>query len=152
MMIVRFPPLAHFRHRVLEWGLGFVTVTIALTLFNEYPTLNQPALIELTRIASEEVWAVALLVVGMARLGALWINGAWRRSPWIRFVTSLFSAVVWLQITLGMMRVEMVTLGIAIFPWFLIAEGYSIWRAVYDARLASELAKKTPPAVLVIPE
>jgi hypothetical protein len=154
MLVVRFPPLAHFRHRVLEWALGAITLTVGMTLLHEYPTLDQPALSEMARIASEEFWAWAMILIGLARLGALWINGAWRRSPWIRAATALMCAVVWLQITLGLLNVQMVTLGIAIFPWFLVAEGYSVWRAMSDARDASEnkKAKSKSPSVLVIPE
>lgn len=154
MIVVRLPPLAHFRMRALEWGLAAITFTISLALFQDYPTFEQAALADMARMAPEVFWQWALFFVGTARLIALWVNGSWRRSPWIRAFTSLMCAVVWMQITLGLLHVNMVTIGIGIFPWFLVAEGYSMWRAVNDAKEAHEAKKaanKSPP-VLVVPE
>lgn len=37
---------------------------------------------------------------GTARLGALFVSGAWRRSPCVRMVLALGSGLFWLQISL----------------------------------------------------
>lgn len=133
MIVVRFPPVAHFRLRALEWGLAGILLTAGIVLLNPYPTFEQPIFVEMKRIANELTWALICTMVGVVRLSALYVNGAWRKSPWIRLGTALVSSLIWLQLTLGLVSQPVVTLGVAIFPWFIAADWYSIWRAASDA-------------------
>lgn len=133
MIIVRFPPFTHFRLRALEWGLAGILLTAGIVLLNPYPTFDQPVFVEMERVANENTWGMFCTFIGVLRIGALYVNGAWVKSPWVRLVTALVSSLVWLQITLGLTSQPVVTLGVAIFPWFIAADWYSIWRAASDA-------------------
>ena len=145
MIVVRFPPFTHFRLRALEWGLGGIILTVGVVLLGSYPIFSQPQFEVMERWASENIWAWLCIVTGMLRLGALYINGACKRTPCIRLVTAILSSLVWLQITLGLLSQPIVTLGVAVFPWFIAADWYSIWRAANDARDNREALKELTP-------
>lgn len=151
MIVLRFPTPTHFRVRALEWGLAAVLITCALILAQPAATFDNPAFHQLARITlpgigAETLWTWACLVIGVARLLALYVNGAWVPSPWVRLACSLLSALFWTQLVLGLVGVPTVPLGLGIFPWFVVADLYSAMRAGQDARLTKEALKAKPEA------
>ena len=146
MIVVRFPSPTHFRVRALEWLLAGVMITWAVILFQPEQSFTNPSFHIIARLADEELVAWCCLIIGLARLAALYVNGAWVPSPWVRLFCALISAVFWLQIALGMAATATATTGLAVYPWFVLCDLYSVWRAARDARLSREVRLAQPEA------
>lgn len=151
MIVLRFPTATHFRIRALEWLLAGVLLTWAVILAQPFDTTAQPNFAELRRIGGDTFWALVCGGIGLARLGALYVNGAWVPSPWVRMATALLSACFWLQVVLGMSASGVVTTGLAVYPWFIFCDLYSIGRAAQDARLSREERLLKPEAPVTVP-
>ncbi|KQY20799.1 hypothetical protein [Rhizobium sp. Root483D2] len=86
----------------------------------------------LQMIAPQPVWSVVLMVFAFARLLVLLVNGAWRRSPYMRAAMAFLSCFLWTQIVLSFAQ----TFGFA----FILAVGFlgmdmlNIMCAMGDAR------------------
>jgi hypothetical protein len=148
MIVVRFPSPTHFRVRALEWLLAGVMVTWAVILFQPGDSFANPNYNAIARLADEQLVAWACLAIGVSRLVALYVNGAWVPSPWVRLFTALISAVFWLQIALGVAASgsAIPATALAIYPWFVLCDIYSVWRAARDARLSREARMRQPEA------
>jgi hypothetical protein len=146
MIVVRFPSPTHFRVRALEWLLAGVMITWAVILAQPDNSFANPSFATIARVANEETVALACLIIGLARLAALYVNGAWVPSPWVRLICALISAVFWLQIALGMAATDTATTGLAVYPWFVLCDLYSVWRAARDARMSREARLAQPEA------
>lgn len=149
MIVVRFPPITHFRLRVLEWFIAIVMLLWWVVLSQpEYSFSKQPSLSLLARIGSEDFWAKVCFFIGVIRLGALYVNGAWRRSPYIRAFTAFLSSVFWMWVSIGMASTGSTT-GLTVYPMLMLLDWYSIWTAMDDADKARK-AKAAAPVVKII--
>lgn len=151
MIVLRFPTPTHFRIRALEWGLAGIMLNVGLVLIQPAETFSNPAFRNMASWAPEWVWALGCLAVAGVRLAALWRNGAWEPSPWLRLGTSVVSALFWLQVLLGVVASSILPLGLAFFPAFVAADLYSVWRAAQDAALSREARRAKPEAPVILP-
>lgn len=79
-------------------------------------------------------WGLVIFAVGMIRAAALFVNGAYSRTPLIRLGASAISAFVWTQVFVGMWDANSRT--IIILPWLLVMDLISGYRAGMDVALA----------------
>ena len=135
MIVVRFPPVSHFRVRALEWIVGGMLATVTLILAQPEETMLQPQLVVLHHLASETLWTWLTGVIAAVRLTALWINGSWRPSPFVRGATAFLSGLFWLGFSLGVGVTGRASISAAIVPWLALADLYSLHRAMVDAKL-----------------
>lgn len=140
MLIVRFGHT--FPLRVIEWMAAGILMTWGIVLLGPSDVFANPAFAGLAQLGHENTWGMACFVVGFVRFMALVINGAWRPSPHIRMVMAFVSCFFWLQISLGMFSTGVATTGIAVYPWILLADIYSTFRASADARASDEKARQ----------
>lgn len=139
MMIVRLQ--SHFGLRVCDWLLACLTGSVGFALLNLPPDVwNQPSLVGLRQFASQGAWGGTLIVLGSARLIALVINGAMRRTPHVRGLGAFLTCFVWTELSLGLLAFGGWTIAIGIFPWLLIADLYNVYRAAQDARASDNRA------------
>lgn len=148
MIILRVPTLTHFSVRALEWGLSFMLLSIGLCLFDPFPTLDQVAFEPIRQIGDDVFWGTVMVVIAVIRLTALWRNGGWVPSPWIRMSTSAISACVWGLFALGLKEAFVL---LPIFIGFTLADIYSVGRASTDARLSHDDRMKKPEAPKIMP-
>lgn len=85
------------------------------------------------------VWGLVAMTVGFVRATALFVNGAYSRTPIVRLITSALSAFVWAQVLIGMMGIPNV--GLIIYGWLVIMDLTSAYRASMDAAIADRLQK-----------
>lgn len=130
-----------FQRRVFEWfgasvaaALGFFSATGVE--FYSWQLMS--------RVSGATAWTVILLMIGVVRLGALYINGRWRPTYHIRTFTSVVSAIAWFEMMLAAMgasggpfRLE----GSVVFLAMVIAEAFVASIAAAEARVADEAAK-----------
>lgn len=83
---------------------------------------------------SQPSWALFAIFIGVIRGGALFVNGAYTRTPTIRVITSFMSAFVWTQALIAVATVA--NLGVIMYATALIADFYSAYRAGMDAVFA----------------
>jgi hypothetical protein len=82
------------------------------------------------------VWGAWSLSIGGLRMVALYVNGAWRRTPLIRATCSIFGMIWWAL--LGVLFIGARTggtfgPGLWWFPVFVMFEGYSAYRGARDS-------------------
>lgn len=91
----------------------------------------------LAAMASQPTWGLAAMLVGIIRAFALFVNGAYVRTPVIRLVTSFASAFVWTQVIVGFLKSETPNTGLIVYTSLIVADIYSAYRASADVTLAS---------------
>lgn len=138
----------HFPARASEWALSVMLFNLGLILALPRQTLQEsPSLSGLARIASEDVWAWALLIIGSVRLMALVINGTFvhttygRWSPHVRAFLAFASCFFWMQITVGLTLSPTFATGLGIYPVLLALDMYNTARAAGDAALVDRARK-----------
>src|SRR5690242_12146580 len=120
MMIVKLTK--SFPIRVTEWLLAGIMLSWSIALWNMTPEdFENPIYAGLHRIAENHTWAFLAFWISVIRLGSLMINGAWRPSPHLRAACAFLACFMWLQISLGQLAADQSNLGIAIYPWLLLA-------------------------------
>ncbi len=82
--------------REAEWLSAAILMAFALALLSPGSTFSRPVFVNLAAVAPEGTWGMALLGIATVRMIGLWVNGNWRRSPTLRFLTSAAGACVWL--------------------------------------------------------
>jgi hypothetical protein len=133
MMVIKLQQ--HFPLRVTDWLLGGIVTTWGLVcLYLPASSWDQPIYSGLRHLADQETWGLFAVIVGVARMVALFINGAVRRTPHIRGMGAFVTMFLWLQLSLAMFNAEISTIGVAIYPWLFIADIYNVYRASQDAR------------------
>ena len=140
MMIVKLTKT--FPIRVTEWLLAGIMLSWSIACWNLAPMdWANPVYRGLARFATQNTWAFYAFWIGVIRLAALTINGAWRPSPHLRAAGAFLACFMWLQISLGMMTADIRAIGVAIYPWLLLADIYNVFRASHDARQSDDRAR-----------
>ncbi len=133
---VRTAAWNHFQARFAEWMNAIIVGG-----FGSYLILH-PGMFDDARVAalwsgmkaagSQPTWGLACLVVGFARIGALWINGRHKRTPMVRLIASFFSAFIITQICLALWNTGVPNTGLIVYPVLVLADLYSAFRASAD--------------------
>lgn len=126
--------LREFPDRAIEWLLGLILFTWGLVVFLTPGLFHTNPIYAGWRslMGSEHIWGVFAMLCGSARVVALYINGAHRRTPMVRVATAFLAMFVWFWIVTGMSAVGIST-GLAVYPWLMVGEAFSVYRASGDA-------------------
>ena len=142
----------HFAVRSLEWFNSVILFSWG-SYVSLHPGLftDQDRLVlyqGLLRLMPQEAWGFGATIVAVIQLFALFINGRWGLTPWIRAATSVLSVGAWFFVSAGIYLAGSNT-GLAIYPILMLAGAYSAFRAASDAaeasfnkKLAAELASR----------
>lgn len=84
------------------------------------------------------LWGLTGILVGGIRACALFINGAFSRTPLIRLISSFVSAFVWTQVVTGLMKVGVPNTGLIVYSWLVVADLASAYRAGIDVVYAEQ--------------
>lgn len=143
VMVVRFSR-AHFYARLSEWFCAVLMIGMGVGSAMQ-PTLfaDNPSMAVFAGWAPQVVWTVAWLSVGLIRLAALIINGAWRRSPHLRALTALVSLLVWFLLGFGILQLAIPSLGLSFYAPLFALDLVNVYRAMNDAG-ASDTAPAQP--------
>jgi hypothetical protein len=143
----------HFPARLPEWqNAGWLTcwgvyVSLHPGMFTDPETSGifsgMAALVAWTGMAPAGVWGVCAILVGMVRAAALFINGAYARTPIVRLIASAISAFVISQIVIGLVRSGVPNTGVVTYFWLFLADIASAYRASSDIPVAEANRLKT---------
>lgn len=136
----------HFPARFIEWFMAGVMITWGMYVLASPEMFTHHVerdlfeyMARLVLPISDEahlVWGFGTLVAGLIRAVALFVNGAYVRTPIIRVVTSFMSAFVWTQILLCLIYSGISNPSIAVYSWLIVADLVSAYRASKDAVFA----------------
>lgn len=146
----------HWPARKLEWLMsGFMLawgwyVLMHPGLFTNPETANLfRGLAELSSPITQYpalLWGGSSFMVGLCRAVALFVNGAYTRTPLIRLVASFISMFIVTQIVIGLWKSGVPNTGLVVYPWFVVADLLSAYRAAVDvvhAEKQREVQKET---------
>lgn len=133
--------------RSVEWMLAAMMLAWGIGLMLPGDTMSLPQYRMLGAIAPETVWAAWSISIGTVRIIALYVNGAWRRTPLIRAFGAILGIVWWL--VLGFLFAAAAGNGPlpADLWWFAVFigfEGYSVCRGARDSYHSGALQRWTP--------
>lgn len=110
----------HFAARAPEWFASGTMALWGLYLFLHPNLFEDPRLSEVFKglnTFDQSTWATAALTVGVVRGMALFVNGAYTRTPLIRLLTAFLSAFIWTQVLIGLFKSGVPNLGLY-HVWF----------------------------------
>lgn len=128
--------------RLAEWLTAAIMIVFAVTLAMPGDMIAEsPIFAFFDRFGIEEgMLAVSMGAVGAARMMALYINGSWRRTPWIRMAGSTLGAAMFAFLSVSFtwpffsgLR-ETFPLLPGMFAVFSLFDIIAAYRAGYDAR------------------
>lgn len=138
----------HFPARFPEWlnaGILFswgVYVSLHPELFTHPATHalweGMREVVSFTPYDPAAVWGLIAVSMGFVRAAALFINGAFTRTPAIRLLMSFGSAFIWTQVVIGFMKSEVPNTGIILYAWLVVADIASAYRASQDMTFAAK--------------
>lgn len=146
----------HWPARKMEWLMSGVLIAWGWYVLLHPEMFSNPATATLfSGLASISapltdhpalLWGGASFFVGLARGIALFVNGAWTRTPLIRVVASFISMFIFTQIVIGLWQSGVPNTGLVVYPWFVVADLLSAYRAAVDvvhAEKQREVQKET---------
>lgn len=133
-----------FPTRVVEWGLCYILLTWCLSLVI-WPAMMLSADHDIgagwLAIMPQPIWALLGLAIALVRVTALYINGIHHRTPTVRAAMGFLSMGFWFSVTVGVLQSGYVGPVLAIYPWLMVADGYSIYVATGDMFQAKQIRK-----------
>lgn len=135
----------HLQTRFAEWQNGMILFSWGLYVsLNPYLFLTPPnnQWGTLLMYGPQSMWGAVGTIVGGIRLGALYVNGRRKITPSIRLAMSVLSALVMGQLVLGLLRSGMPSTGLCVYPFLLLGDIYSAYRAGADTTFVAKATKR----------
>lgn len=141
----------HFPARVLEWFGAGVMFTYGYYVITHPQIFTAPETAQLfsglARVAEffgqpPAAIGIMALLTGLIRAGALFVNGAVTKTPLVRLLTAFCSAYIWTSVVVGLWLSDISNTGLVVYPWLLIADIVSGYRAGYDLVIAESVAQQ----------
>lgn len=140
----------HFPARAPEW-ISATTMTVWGAYVILHPeVMGQPAFRILNDMSwgqpAGNFWGLLTFFVGITRLCALFVNGAFSRTPLIRLATSMVSAFVWTQLTVGLWLLPEASTGVVMYGSFVLVDLLSAYRASQDVGMVESTRREAKGA------
>lgn len=85
------------------------------------------------------LWGLSTVILGMIRGAALFINGAFSRTPMIRLLMSFLSAFIWTQVVIGLVKSGVPNTGLVVYAGLVVMDIVSAYRAATDTVFAEKV-------------
>lgn len=118
---------------LLGWGLyvllhpNLFTNAATVEIMNGLASMSAPF-----TIYPALAWGGCAALTGLIRGLALFVNGAYTRTPLIRLLAAFISMFIVTQIIVGLWRSGVPNMGLVVYPWFVVADLLSAYRASID--------------------
>lgn len=137
----------HFPARLPEWWMSFmlvwwgVYVVLHPGLFVDDATRQVfSGMKDMARgYDPAAMWGLTALFIGMIRACALFVNGAYTRTPIIRLLMSFLSAFIWTQVCIGLFNSGVANTGIVVYAGLVMMDIVSAYRASTDMVFAEKV-------------
>lgn len=137
--MIKRPVTYYLDGRLYEWTMAIAMIQFSIMILMWPMALKESAFQWLTVYLPNDVLAMAFLLNGVLRIGALLANGGslWI-GPWIRSVSGVVSALMWSQFTISLVQLSVLqgrpSPGLPFWFMFTFADLYVAYRAVLDVR------------------
>jgi len=138
----------HFPARFPEWLMAGLLTTWGIYVVLHPSLFTAPAtaalfagMAEIVRWTGYEpagVWGATAMLIGMVRAFALFVNGAYYRTPTIRLATSAMSAALVGFLVYGLTRSDAPNTGLVVYFWLFVCDVASAYRAASDIPVAEQ--------------
>lgn len=126
-----------FRERLPEWISALALIVWGLLVLSEVPELwNKQYFSVLSRIATQNTWGLTAVIIGIIRLIALGINGAWRPTAHFRAIGAVLGATLWSTVLISYTALDWNPPSMALKGAMIVLDIAAIWYAAGDAKLA----------------
>lgn len=149
MMIVSLKQ--HFPARAPEWfmsGLAFVWGANILLHQDMFVRPETASLLSGLSWMANSVgykaapfWGLICVTTGLIRASALFINGAYTRTPMVRLVLSFSSAFIWTQVTIALIISGVPNTGWPLYAGCVVLDIISAYRAGGDVVYAEQVRR-----------
>jgi hypothetical protein len=137
----------HFPARLPEWWMSAMLIAWGAYVVLHPDMFTQPSLRQVYAAMVDMaggfnaagVWGLGALTVGMTRACALFVNGAYTRTPLIRLFMSFLSAFIWTQVCIGLYKSGVANTGIVVYGGFVMMDIVSAYRAATDMVFAEKV-------------
>lgn len=85
--------------RFAEISFGFMILLRGVGLLLDLEAMSNPIYSGFLRVFSQQGWALTAICAGIGIIAGLFINGRWRRSPFLRFSGAVIGAVFYAMLT-----------------------------------------------------
>lgn len=141
MIVLRIPKPTHFKARQFEWGMAVLLLVWAANVALSPTAFDQPTLAAMRNTAG--LWISACCLIATVRLLALYINGTWHASPFIRAATASLSGLFWLAFAGGIWTAHLANTGTPVYVGLAAFDLYGAYQASKDARVAWDRARES---------
>lgn len=139
----------HFPARWPEWFMSAFTVAWGIYVALHPELFTQDATRQtLSGMAAMSgdfppaaLWGLSAVVLGMIRGAALFINGAYTRTPLIRLIMSFLSAFVWTQVYVGLWKSGVPNMDLIVYGAMVGMDIVSAYRATTDTMFAEKMRR-----------
>ncbi len=132
MLVVRLQQ--HFRERQVDWSLAAMATGWGAIAISSPITFDRPFYIPLKRMFEPWVWGWGMFGLGLMGLVVLFINGAWRRTPALRQISSGGRMLAWSGMLFGALSVEWQSPGAVVYAVILAMEAMAFSNATADGQ------------------
>lgn len=140
----------HFPARAIEWLMAGILFSWGYYVVTHPQLFTAPetkavfsGIVRVSEFFGQPPVTIGLmaLLTGFSRAAALFVNGAVTKTPLIRLLTAFGSAYLWTSIAVGLWLSDVANVGLVVYPWFVLADVVSGYRAGYDLVIAENAAK-----------
>lgn len=129
--------------RLFELSMAFALLSSGFWVVIFPESFKHTAFSSILEIFGPMLWAAIYLIIGAARLLALFINGRWPYyGPWVRSFCAIAASGVWLQMVVGLIISARVvpSIGVPLFATLALTEFFAAYRALGEFFLLRRLA------------
>lgn len=132
--------ISHFQNRLFEWMAAFMMIGISVVLMSSPNSIAFGTFKYIVDIGvSQGAIAVILLVFGLLRFVALYVNGYWQPiGPRLRAGCALVAAIFWSQMLAALLLhssdTQALSMAVPIYLFLTTGEIISCYRAAIDVR------------------
>lgn len=121
------------RDRRIEWWFASQTLAFGLFLAQPAASMDSVAFIQLLLWMGEGLWGGTFTLTGALHVTALWINGRWRWTPYIRMATTIINLVAYFFFLVGFWLMDPHTTAVATYGALCVAACICLYGAVKDS-------------------
>ena len=136
----------HFPARKTEWLMGGLAICWGLYTLQNPDIFTNPEtayvlrkMVEMASVLGVHpalLWGGSAVIAGVIRIVALIINGAYVRTPFWRAVAAFATMLIFTQVSIALWKSGVPNWGLVVYPWLVIADLLSSYRAAQDTVLA----------------
>lgn len=133
----------HWPSRTMEWLMSLFLLSWGLYILFNPAIFTQPesaalfagmaSMVSAFTLYPALAWGGGAFAVGLARAVALFVNGAYTRTPLIRVAASFGSMFIVTQIIIGLWKSGVPNVGLVTYSILVLADIISAYRAGHDA-------------------